>query len=598
MEEGASAHRHGSVISSRPLPIDVKREPPWNRWFFKTVHYWRYGYSHPDEDLLGVIDAVGDALNVHIMSARAELSGAKAARADQIKALLDKELKKTIPDFSTLLGIESMINALYPPAMARRRQWLIRERFERVAPPGAFQSWRVAQMTSQLAPPEPPVEEHPSEPQPEPLAAGEVIASEGDRGAAGEEAVSPAEGDGDAGVDAGGAGGGDGADERGGGDGGEPPEPPEPHEPAVPPMLSAEMDDTQTLLGYIHSNYLLSIAREKAVRDLKRWLLMRFWFFLLFSIPTLAIGGLVLLWLEAERYWGLLLGLFLVVIAGRIGATTSVIRRMQTAISGNVLARDPILELTALRTGKNEISLALLTSSIFALLLYAFFLSGVPAMMGFSQGIFPEPAREVPGIVEREQRGQEATPAAEEETEPVANAELTEENEIAAAEEGGEAAEAGAANETAAAPADGNLAAANGNLAAAETNQAGTAEETAAADGNVSATADAAKRERKLDLSCQPGVDCDPFDDLARRLGLEGAVDFFKLLLWAFIAGFAERFVPDVLDRVVARGRPRSNEDTEAVLAAHASVRNASGPRDPTAVVQSVTTVRNPPDSG
>jgi hypothetical protein len=590
MEQGASAsHRHGSVISSRALPIDVARRPPWNRWFFRTVHYWRYGYSHPDEDLLGVIDAVGDALNVHIMAARAELTGARALEADRIKAMLDDELKKELPDFSTLLGIEAMINAIYPPAMARRRQWLIRERFERVAPPGAFQSWRVAQMTSQLTQPEPPAEERPEDPQPEPPPE-QATEPEGDSAAAAEEAASPSHSGGGAGGDAGGGNGGGSPPEPSGNAGGG----------AEPPLPSAEVDDTQTLLGYVHSNYLLSIAREKAVRDLKRWLLMRFWFFLLSSIPTLAIGGAILLWVGAERYWGLLLGLFLVVVAGRIGATTSVIRRMQTAISGNVLARDPILELTALRTGKNEISLALLTSSIFALLLYAFFLSGVPAMMGFSQGIFPEPARDVPGIVEREERAQEASPASagEEETAPVDNAALADENEIAETVEGGEAVEPGAANETSPAPADGNLAAANGNLAAAETNQAESVEETASVNGNASAAADEAKRERKLDLSCQPGVDCDPFDDLARRLGLEGAVDFFKLLLWAFIAGFAERFVPDVLDRVVVRGRPRNNEDTEAVLAAHASVRNASGGRDPTAVVQSVTTVRNPPDSG
>lgn len=595
MEQGASAsHRHSSVISSRPLPIDVERRPPWNRWFFRTVHYWRYGYSHPDEDLLGVIDAVGDALNVHVMAARAELTGARANEADRIKAMLDAELRKELPDFSTLLGIESMINALYPPQMARRRQWLIRERFERVAPPGAFQSWRVAQMTSQLARPEPPVEEHPQEPQAEPSTAEEAIAPEGDSETAAEEAVSPTEGDGDADAgDAGGDGGG------GGGDGG-PPEPPaESPEPAVPPLPSAEVDDTQTLLGYIHSNYLLSIAREKAVRDLKRWLLMRFWFFLLSSIPTLAIGGAILLWLGAERYWGLLLGLFLVVVAGRIGATTSVIRRMQTAISGNVLARDPILELTALRTGKNEISLALLSSSIFALLLYAFFLSGVPAMMGFSQGIFPEPVRDVPGIVERVERAQPEVPqtTAEEGTEPIDNVALTDANQAAGTEtnEVGESAEA---NVLAATPAEGNLAEADANLAATEASGAGTAEADASAQTNTSAAADGAKRERKLDLSCQPGVDCDPFDDLARRLGLEGAVDFFKLILWAFIAGFAERFVPDVLDRVIVRGRPRTTQDTEAVLAAHASVRTADGRRDPTAVMQSVTAVRNPPDSG
>jgi len=142
--------RYGSVISSRALPMNVPRRPPWNKWIFKTIHYWRYGYSHPDEDLLGVIDAVGDALNVHIMAARAEFTGWRASAADGIKATLDAEMMKDPPDFSTLLGIEAMINALYPPSVAERRQWVIRERFERVAPPGAFQSWRVAQMTSQL----------------------------------------------------------------------------------------------------------------------------------------------------------------------------------------------------------------------------------------------------------------------------------------------------------------------------------------------------------------------------------------------------------------------------------------------------------------
>lgn len=587
MEQGASAsHRHGSVISSRALPIDVKRRPPWNRWFFKTVHYWRYGYSHPDEDLLGVIDAVGDALNVHIMSARAELTGARALEADRIKAMLDDELKKELPDFSTLLGIEAMINAIYPPEMARRRLWLIRERFERVAPPGAFQSWRVAQMTSQLTQPEPPVEERPEESQAEPLPE-QATEPEGDSEAAAEEAAKPSPSGGDAGGEGGG-----GSDGGNGGNGGEvPPEPPGNAPGGVePPLPSAEVDDTQTLLGYIHSNYLLSIAREKAVRDLKRWLLMRFWFFLIFSIVALGISGGVLLALNTERYWGLLLGLFLVVIAGRIGATTSVIRRMQSAISGNVLARDPILELTALRTGKNEISMALLSSSIFALLLYAFFMSGVPATLGFSRGIFPEPLVAVggPEQAEEEQRDDEQTDT--EGTPPVGNMSTSGSNQIVGT---AGTAESAVSNGAAAFLAEPNPAPANADPAGADPSS------TAGGD-KVPARAISEpvyKRHRKLDLSCEPGVNCDPFPDLARRLGLSSPADFFKLLLWAFIAGFAERFVPDVLDRVVARGRPRSTEDTEAVLAAHASVRNASGVRDPTAVVQSVTTVRNPPDS-
>jgi hypothetical protein len=42
----------------------------------------------------------------------------------------------------------------------------------------------------------------------------------------------------------------------------------------------------------------------------------------------------------------------------------------------------------------------------------------------------------------------------------------------------------------------------------------------------------------------------------------EGPVGAFgKLLVWSFIAGFAERFVPDILDRLVARGQA-SNQPT------------------------------------
>jgi hypothetical protein len=35
---------------------------------------------------------------------------------------------------------------------------------------------------------------------------------------------------------------------------------------------------------------------------------------------------------------------------------------------------------------------------------------------------------------------------------------------------------------------------------------------------------------------------------------LATAVDFSKLLLWCFIGGFVERFVPDVLDSMADKG--------------------------------------------
>jgi len=769
--DGRIRRRYGSIVSRRPLPIrhDLGNPPPplWRRF----IHWWRYGSYHPDEDLLGVIDAAIDSLTAQIKAAEGILTGPRLASLDALRQELNVELSDEVPELSVLLGIEAKINALYPPAVQRRRAWMIEERFRRVASGHAADYWttdrnenrvaeqhgarldqadheiaaaEAAETTASAALQRAAAEleaaedaysgalgneteaavdadldrlEELQENDPEgadtialkeqrgallPLRARARAARDAlpivqaakdvaswvlersrldrtlvaaryeveriqarmrgtDRAAREAPGGAPAAADATAsvaeeltkaqrsvneaaaaleaheetrpqGVPGPAPGSAAGAGVSGG---------------AAPAGSSLPFDaDSQSLLGYIHSAYLMGIARERAVRDLMRWLMMRFWTAnLIFLLSLFAAWGLVtLLTNSGYQYHALISGLFVIAVIGRIGATMSVVQRLQRAVGTNVLANDPIQELTRLRTGKNGINVALFSGGVFALLMYILFASGIPAILGLDDGAAPaistiqeqqqeeaeqrlrseniatraREASQQEELVRRlEQRAAQAaaqgaqpagdtgaaaalrvqlaqararldelrrtavqvaaadptgatpeqadssvpTEPTEPEGDPPQNATSDAGNEVEAdlpAEDPNEAETENAAeavvNTASSDPSPDSNEAAN----AIDDSTSNAVVEKGPADSGAKPTeAPAQAGAPPLPEQCRAKDSCDPFVLLADALGLADREDFFKLLIWAFLAGFAERLVPDALDSIANRAARR-----------------------------------------
>ena len=152
--------------------------------------------------------------------------------------------------------------------------------------------------------------------------------------------------------------------------------------------------------------------------------------------------------------------------------------------------QDAFFEVTALCTGRRGVSIAMLSGGIFALLLYVIFAAGLAKNLGMSGGIFPEVEASSP------------------------------------------------AND---APQNGT-----GTPQANATNAQATAR-SGASTGTSAPQPRAAPR--RASASAFPKF----VRDIGRHLGFDDYPDFFKMLLLAFLAGFAERLVPDAIDRMIQR---------------------------------------------
>jgi hypothetical protein len=54
-------------------------------------------------------------------------------------------------------------------------------------------------------------------------------------------------------------------------------------------------------------------------------------------------------------------------------------------------------------------------------------------------------------------------------------------------------------------------------------------------------------------MGCSEGAKCNSLVNVLRYFGPKDAVDYGKVLVWAFVAGFSERLVPDTLQSLVAK---------------------------------------------
>jgi hypothetical protein len=321
--------------------------------------------------------------------------------------------------------------------------------------------------------------------------------------------------------------------------------------------------DMQAVLSYIQGGRIVSMARETAISRLKGWLIGRFWAGMASAVIALIVARLI--WPDAGGHAALVSALVLIMLASRLGAITSIGRRMNDDNLGIGVGDDSIFTLASLGSGRNGLALALLSSNVFGLVVFALFASGVPSSLGIVGGIAPtfrdvalSPLREkaqADSMLVTSRKKDEAAACAAPTAKPApansASATPPKTDPAGPAANSSTAAPQGpAAGASAPAPAAAPAAnaAAPGVACAAATLVRKDAEDTA----NQSAAAAAlATRTTAAD-----GSSADKwFGALANALGLFSVPDLFKMLIWAFIAGFAEQLVPDMLDSIATRAK-------------------------------------------
>lgn len=336
--------------------------------------------------------------------------------------------------------------------------------------------------------------------------------------------------------------------------GAKPPDLQSPPEPADPPDGTPAYydkllrEDLKDLLGRMYMKYAILPVREKRLTDLTLFAARLCLISLIGLLGMLLIVFIVPLWIQMSEVDGwsnklntfinspslASLTVFVVVVSGAMGGFVSALQRIQSPPTEG----DSLYNLSLLFHGSKSVFVAPITGSIFAILLYLMFAAGI--LQGtFFPDIFT-PGGTYADIAARRSRANTNT-ASQPATQPASDE--------PAPEKTPDTAPAAVAN-LASSPQPGT---ANGTPRPTGSVPANSSPPTPTPTAAVSPTPTPKKSESDKP-SNEPTKGLNVFDFLARS-GPRRGNDYALLMIWCFIAGFAERFVPDALDRLIANSK-------------------------------------------
>ncbi|MDO7834835.1 hypothetical protein Q4610_07220 [Sphingobium sp. HBC34] len=318
------------------------------------------------------------------------------------------------------------------------------------------------------------------------------------------------------------------------------------YEGSLPPSMdkgkrdNADMirADLLSLSTYMQQLYILNARREQTLASIKWWLLSRviavvlaiaviFWLATVATPARLPFAPWELPWMPTA--------LVLIFLTGMVGAVVSISRKFQDIGGQNILVADPFNELVSLNFSRESIAGSIASGGVFALVLYLMVISGSTDALGLDMRFFPSltEKRTIVDVGEREDAGNGTTSA------PAAPAATAAPAPVAPA---------APATPTAPAPPT------SGSAAKGKATDPGPNAGQPVAPPRQPAAPPA---KTKL-LNAQYIVRANDhvpmgIEKLSKALGFFYNADILRMMLLAFLAGFAERLVPDSIDRLVRK---------------------------------------------